>query len=145
VHDTHALFQTGFQLVRCGFRYLTAARQFGHLLYRPFQVDPFLPTRLRRPWQRTLHNIRACGITSLSIVAGNHRPDPDPQEHHLSLVAIFANPGCTAGHNRDAAGGGRIAGGSISGSVAVCLNNTVANNQTAPGDTPYSYLGSLIP
>src|SRR6202795_2603790 len=63
LHDTQELFQTGFQLSFAAvFAILTAVRPFGHLLYRPFQVDPFLPLRLLRPWQRVWHSatLRAC-------------------------------------------------------------------------------------
>jgi len=128
VHDTQALFQTGFQLSFVAvFAILTAARPFGHLLYRPFQVDPFLPMRLLRPWQRALHNstFRACEIFSLSAVCwGATAPVLILQEHHLSLVAIFANllvvPLATTVM---LLGAGGLLAGSISRSIAVCLNN----------------------
>jgi ComEC/Rec2-related protein len=129
LHDTQELFQTGFQLSFAAvFAILIAARPFGHLLYRPFQVDPFLPLRLLRPWQRVWHRatFRACEVFSLSTVCwGATAPILIFQEHHLSLVAIFANllvvPLATTVMLLGVAG---LLAGSLLRSVAVCLNNT---------------------
>jgi competence protein ComEC len=128
-HDTQELFQTGFQLSFVAvFAILTAARPFGHLLYRPFQVDPFLPMRLLAPWQRTWHRamLHICEILSLSTVCwGATAPILIYQEHRLSLVAIFANllvvPVATAVMFLAVAG---LLAGTISISIAGCLNNT---------------------
>jgi beta-lactamase superfamily II metal-dependent hydrolase len=128
-HDTQELFQTGFQLSFVAvFAILTAARPFGHLLYRPFQVDPFLPMRLLAPWQRTWHQgmLHTCEILSLSTVCwGATAPILIYHEHRLSLVAIFANllvvPLATAVMFLAVAG---LLAGTISSSIAGCLNNT---------------------
>jgi competence protein ComEC len=129
VHDTQELFQTGFQLSFAAvFAILTAARPFGHLLYRPFRVDPFLPMRLLAPWQRTWHQamLHICEIFSLSTVCwGATAPILIYQEHHLSLIAIFANllvvPVATAVMFLAVAG---LLLGTISIWFAGCLNNT---------------------
>jgi ComEC/Rec2-related protein len=129
LHDTQELFQTGFQLSFAAvFAILIAARPLGHLLYRPFQVDPFLPLRLLRPWQRAWHSamLRACEVFSLSAVCwGATAPILIFQEHHLSLVAIFANllvvPLATTVMLLGVAG---LLAGSLLKSIAVCLNNT---------------------
>ena len=128
-HDTQELFQTGFQLSFVAvFAILTAARPFGHLLYRPFQVDPFLPMRLLAPWQRTWHHtmLHACEILSLSTVCWSATaPILIYQEHRLSLVAIFANllvvPVATAVMFLAVVG---LLAGTISIPIAGCLNNT---------------------
>jgi ComEC/Rec2-related protein len=129
LHDTQALFQTGFQLSFVAvIAILTAVRPFGHLLYRPFQVDPFLPTRLLRPWQQAWHRatLRGCEIFSLSTVCwGATAPVLILQEHQLSLVAVFANllvvPLATSVM---LLGLGGLLAGTISKSFAVCLNNS---------------------
>ena len=129
IHDTQELFQTGFQLSFVAvFAIMTTVRPFGHLLYRPFQVDPFLPKRLLPPWQRTWHQamLQTCEIFSLSTVCwGATAPILISQEHHISLVAIFANllvvPLATMVMLLGVAG---LLAGSISKSIAVCLNNT---------------------
>jgi competence protein ComEC len=128
-HDTQELFQTGFQLSFVAvFAILTAARPFGHLLYRPFQVDPFLPMRLLAPWQRAWHRamLHTCEVLSLSTVCwGATAPILICQEYHLSLVAIFANllvvPVATTVMFLAVAG---LLAGTISISIAGCLNNT---------------------
>jgi competence protein ComEC len=128
-HDTQELFQTGFQLSFVAvFAILTAARPFAHLLYRPFQVDPFLPMRLLAPWQRTWHQamLHTCEILSLSTVCwGATAPILIYQEHRLSLIAIFANllvvPVATAVMFLAVAG---LLAGTISSSITGCLNNT---------------------
>jgi ComEC/Rec2-related protein len=129
IHDTQELFQTGFQLSFAAvLAILSAARPFGHLLYRPFQVDPFLPMRLLRPWQRAWHSamLRVCEILSLSTVCwAATAPILIFQEHRLSLVAIFANllvvPLATAVMLLGVTG---LLAGSLWKSIAVCLNNT---------------------
>jgi competence protein ComEC len=128
-HDTQELFQTGFQLSFVAvFAILTTARSFGHLLYRPFQVDPFLPMRLLTPWQRTWHQAmrHICQILSLSTVCwGATAPILISEEHHLSLVAIFANllvvPLATTVMFLAVAG---LLAGTISIAITGCLNNT---------------------
>jgi competence protein ComEC len=128
-YDTQELFQTGFQLSFVAvFVILTAARPFGHLLYRPFQVDPFLPIRLLAPWQRTWHQAmrHTCEILSLSTVCWTATaPILICHEHHLSLVAIFANllvvPVATTVMFLAVAG---LLAGTISISIAGYLNNT---------------------
>jgi competence protein ComEC len=129
IHDTQELFQTGFQLSFVAvFAILTAARPVGHLLYRPFQVDPFLPMRLLPPWQRSCHKamLHTCESFSLSAVCwGATAPILILQEHHISLVAIFVNllvvPLATAVMLLGVTG---LLAGSISMSIAVCINNT---------------------
>ncbi|HEY6842307.1 MAG TPA: ComEC/Rec2 family competence protein [Chthoniobacterales bacterium] len=95
VHDTQELFQTGFQLSFVAvFAILTTVRPLGDLLYRPFQVDPFLPMRLLRPWQRAWHKamLQTCEALSLSLVCWSATlPILILQEHHISLVAVFTN------------------------------------------------------
>jgi competence protein ComEC len=128
-HDTQELFQTGFQLSFAAvLAILIAARPFGHLLYRPFQVDPFLPMRLLSPWQRTWHQAmrHTCEVLSLSAVCwGATAPILIYQEHRLSLVAIFANllvvPIATVVMFLAVSG---LLTGIISISIAACLNNT---------------------
>jgi competence protein ComEC len=129
LHDTQELFQTGFQLSFAAvFAILIAVRPFGQLLYRPFQIDPFLPLRLLRPWQRVWQSatLRACEIFSLSAVCwGATAPVLIFQEHHLSLVAIFANllvvPLATTVMLLGIAS---LLTGSLFRPIAVCLNNT---------------------
>jgi ComEC/Rec2-related protein len=129
VHDTQELFQTGFQLSFVAvFAIITMVRPLGHLLYRPFQVDPFLPKRLLAPWQRLWHQamFQTCEIFSLSTVCwGATAPILIFQEHHISLVAIFANllvvPLATMVMLLGVIG---LLAGTISQSMAVCLNNT---------------------
>jgi competence protein ComEC len=129
LHDTQELFQTGFQLSFAAvFAILTLVRPLGHLLYRPFQVDPFLPLQLLRPWQRSWHNLmlRTCEMLSLSIICWcATAPVLILQEHHISLVAIFANlvvvPVATCVM---VLGVTSLIAGSISSWIAVCLNNT---------------------
>jgi competence protein ComEC len=129
MHDTQELFQTGFQLSFVAvFAIMTTVTPFGHLLYRPFQVDPFLPVRLLSPWQRTWRQamLHACEILSLSTVCwGATAPILIFQEHHISLVAIFTNllvvPLATTVMLLGVTG---VVAGSISKSIAVCLNNT---------------------
>ncbi|MBV9107649.1 MAG: ComEC family competence protein [Verrucomicrobia bacterium] len=129
IHDTQELFQTGFQLSFVAvFAILTAVRPFGHMLYRPFQIDPFFPMRLLSPWQRNWHKamFQTCELFSLSSVCwAATAPILIFQDHHLSLISIFANLlvvplattvmllGVTA-----------LLAGIVSRSIAVCLNNT---------------------
>jgi competence protein ComEC len=70
-HDSQQLFQIGFQLSFVAVAtILTTARPFADLLYRPFEVDAFLPMRLLSPLQRVWHTVifRACELFSLSTV-----------------------------------------------------------------------------
>jgi ComEC/Rec2-related protein len=129
IHDTQELFQTGFQLSFVAvFAILTAVRPLGHLLYRPFQVDPFLPMRLLRPWQRAWHKtmLQTCEVLSLSVVCwGATIPILIFQEHHISLVAIFTNllvvPPATLVMLLGVTG---LLAGTVSGSIAGYLYNT---------------------
>jgi ComEC/Rec2-related protein len=129
IHNTQELFQTGFQLSFAAvFAILTTVRPLGHLLYRPFEVDPFLPTRLLRPWQRAWHQVtlRGCEVLSLSIVCwGATAPILILQEHHLSMVAIVANllvvPLATAVMLLGVTG---LLAGALWKPIAVSLNNT---------------------
>ena len=129
IHDTQELFQTGFQLSFVAvFAILTTVRPFGHLLYRPFQVDPFLPARLLSPWQRTWRKgmLHACEIFSLSTVSwGATAPILIFQEHRISLVSAFTNllvvPPATAVMLLGVIG---FLAGSVSTSLTVCFNNT---------------------
>jgi ComEC/Rec2-related protein len=129
IHDTQELFQTGFQLSFVAvFAMLTTVRPFGHLLYRPFKVDPFLPVRLMPAWRRIWHKamLQTCEIFSLSTVCwGATAPILIFQEHRISLVSIFANllvvPLATTVMLLGVTG---LLAGSISSSIAVCLNNT---------------------
>jgi len=94
-HDTQELFQTGFQLSFVAvFAIMTTVRPLGHLLYRPFEVDPFLPLRLLPHWQRIWHKamLQCCELFSLSTVCwAATAPVLILQEHCISLVAIFSN------------------------------------------------------
>jgi ComEC/Rec2-related protein len=128
-HDTQELFQTGFQLSFVAvFAIMTVVRPLGHLLYRPFEVDPFLPLRLLAHWQRVWHKamLQSCELFSLSAVCwAATAPVLILQEHCLSLVAIFSNllvvPLATTVMILGVTG---LLAGTISRSIAVCLNNT---------------------
>jgi competence protein ComEC len=129
IHDTQELFQTGFQLSFVAvFAILTTVRPFRHLLYRPFQVDPFLPRRLLAPWQRLWHRamLHICEIFSLSAVCWvATAPILIFQEHHLSLVSVVANllvvPLATAVMLLGVVG---LVAGNFSSTLAICLNNS---------------------
>src|SRR3984893_1021117 len=129
VHDTQELFQTGFQLSFVAvFAILTAVRPLGDLLYRPFQVDPFLPIRLLRPWQRAWHKAisQTCEALSLSLVCWSATlPILIFQEHHISLVEIFTKllvvPPATLVMLLGVPG---LLAGTVSGSIAGYLYNT---------------------
>jgi ComEC/Rec2-related protein len=128
-HDTQELFQTGFQLSFVAvFAIMTTVRPLGHLLYRPFEVDPFLPLRLLPHWQRIWHKamLQCCELFSLSTVCwAATAPVLILQEHCISLVAIFSNllvvPLATTVMILGVTG---LLAGTISRSIAVCLNNT---------------------
>jgi ComEC/Rec2-related protein len=129
MHDTQELFQTGFQLSFVAvFAILTTVRPFGNLLYRPFQIDPFLPRRLLPPWRRTWHKmiLHQCQICSLATVCWiATAPILILQEHHISLVAIFTNltvvPLAVLVMILGVTG---LLAGSLSSSIAVYLNNS---------------------
>ena len=128
-HDTQELFQTGFELSFAAvIAILTTVRPLAHLLFRPFEVDPFLPTQLldrwQRIWCRAMH--QTCELFSLSIVCWSATlPILIFQEHHVSLVAIFANlvvvPLATAVMLLGVAA---MLLSSLSGWITACLNNT---------------------
>jgi ComEC/Rec2-related protein len=128
-HDTQELFQTGFQLSFVAvFAIMTMVRPLGHLFYRPFAVDPFLPPRLLPHWQRIWHKamLKSCELFSLSAVCwAATAPVLILQEHCISLVAIFSNllvvPLATTVMILGVTG---LLAGTISRSIAVCLNNT---------------------
>jgi ComEC/Rec2-related protein len=129
VHDTQELFQTGFELSFAAvLAIMTAARPLALLLFRPFQIDPFLPIQMLNQWQRlryrTMH--RTCEVFSLSIVCWSATlPILILREHHLSLMAIFANlvvvPLATTVMLLGVAA---MPLSCLSGSIAACLNNT---------------------
>jgi hypothetical protein len=107
---------------------LTAVKPFAELLYRPLQVDPFLPRRLLASWQRVWHNVilRVCELFSLSAVCWvATAPILILQDHRLSLVSVIANllvvPMATSVMLLGVAS---LAAGSISNNIAVCFNNS---------------------
>jgi ComEC/Rec2-related protein len=128
-HDTQELFQTGFQLSFVAvFAIMTMVRPLGHLLYRPFAVDPFFPPRLLPHWRRIWHKamLQGCELFSLSAVCwAATAPVLILQEHCISLVAVFSNllvvPLATTVMILGVTG---LLAGTISRSIAVCLNNT---------------------
>ncbi len=125
IHDTQQLYQVGFQLSFVAvFTILTAAKPFAELLYRPLQVDPFLPRRLLAPWQRAWHNVmlRICELFSLSAVCWvATAPILILQDHRLSLVSVIANvlvvPMATLVMLLGVAS---LAAGTISNNIAAC-------------------------
>jgi ComEC/Rec2-related protein len=128
-HDTQELFQTGFELSFAAvIAIMTTVRPLAHLLFRPFQVDPFLPIQLldhwQRIWYRAMH--QTCEVFSLSFVCwGATLPILILQEHHVSLIAIFANlvvvPLATAVMLLGVAA---MLLSSLSRWITACLNNT---------------------
>jgi len=128
-HDSQQLFQIGFQLSFVAVAtILMAARPFADLLYRPFEVDAFLPMRLLSPLQRVWHTVifRACELFSLSTVCwGATAPILILQDHRISLLAVFTNvlviPLATT---VTLLGVASLIAGGISSQVAACLNNT---------------------
>jgi ComEC/Rec2-related protein len=129
VHDTQELFQTGFELSFAAvLAIMITVRPLAHLLFRPFQIDPFLPIQLLDRWQRIRYKAmhRTCEAFSLSIVCwGATFPILILREHHVSLVAIFANlvvvPLATAVMLLGVAA---MLLSCLSGWMAACLNNT---------------------
>jgi ComEC/Rec2-related protein len=129
IHDTQELFQSGFELSFAAvFAIMTAVRPLAELLFRPFQIDPFLPIQLLERWQRILYRTihRTCEVVSLSIVCWCATlPILIFQEHRVSLVAIFANllvvPLATTVMLLGVAA---MLFSSLSGWIAACLNNT---------------------
>jgi ComEC/Rec2-related protein len=128
-HDTQELFQTGFELSFAAvIAIMTTVRPLAQLLFRPFQVDPFLPIQLLDRWQRIWYGAmhQTCEVFSLSIVCWSATlPILILQEHHVSLVAIFANlvvvPLATAVMLLGVAA---MLVSCLSGWIAACLNNT---------------------
>jgi len=128
-HDTQELFQTGFELSFAAvIAIMTTVRPLAHLLFRPFKVDPFLPIQLLGRWQRIWYRVmhQTCEVLSLSIVCWSATlPILILQEHHVSLVAIFANlvvvPLATAVMLLGVAA---MLLSSLSGWIAACFNNT---------------------
>jgi competence protein ComEC len=128
-HDTQELFQTGFELSFAAVTaIMTTVRPLAHLLFRPFQADPFLPIQLLDRWQRTWYRAmhQTCEVLSLSIVCWSATlPILILQDHHVSLVAIFANlvvvPLATAVMLLGVAA---MVLSSLSGWMTACLNNT---------------------
>jgi ComEC/Rec2-related protein len=129
LHNTQELYQTGFQLSFAAvLAILTVVRPLGHLLLRPFQIDPFLPIRLLGPWQRFFLKSAAwaCEALSLCIVCwAATLPILALREHHISLVAIFANlvvvPLATLVMLLGVAA---MLSVKIFGGIVICLNNT---------------------
>ncbi len=129
VHDTQELFQTGFELSFAAvLAIMTTVRPLAHLLFRPFRIDPFLPIQLLKHWQRIRYRAmhQTCEAFSLSIVCwGATLPILIFQEHHVSLVATFANlivvPLATAVMLLGIAA---MLLSSLSGWTTACLNNT---------------------
>ncbi len=149
VHDTQELFQTGFQLSFVAvFAILTAVRPLGDLLYRPFKVDPFLPLRLLRPWQRAWHKatLQTCEALSLSLVCWSATlPILILQEHHVSLVAIFTNllvvPPATLVMLLGVTG--LLVGTRLRIHCRISLQYQLADDQIHPPDPPFRRLDSL--
>ena len=129
IHDSQQLFQVGFQLSFVAVATILAAtRPFAELLYRPFEIDAFLPMRLLSPFQRVWHTVifRACELLSLSTVCwGATAPILILQDHRISLVAVFANvlvvPLATT---VTLLGVASLIAGGLSSQLAACLNNT---------------------
>ena len=129
LHDTQELFQTGFQLSFVAvFAILTAVRPLARLLFRPFELDPFLPLPLLRPWQRFWLKFteRSCEALSLCIICwAATLPILILHEHHISLVAILANlvvvPLATV---VILLGVAAMLSSNLSSAIVVCLNNT---------------------
>ena len=129
LHDTQELFQIGFQLSFAAvLAILIAVRPLGRLLFRPFQVDPFLPVQLLQPWQRYCLKSaeRLCEALSLCIVCwAATLPILVLREHHISLVAIFANmvvvPLATMVMLLGVAA---MLSANLFGWLVICLNNT---------------------
>jgi ComEC/Rec2-related protein len=129
LHDTQELFQTGFQLSFAAvLAILTAVRPLGHLLFQPFRVDPFYPHQLLRPWQRFFVKSakRACEAISLCIVCwAATLPILALHEHHISLVAIFANLAVVPlASIVMLLGVCAMLSAQLCGSLAACINNT---------------------
>jgi competence protein ComEC len=95
VHDTQQLFQIGFQLSFVAvFGIITLVDRGAHLLSRPFELDPFFPKRLLKPWQRLYYRylLRFCESLSLTIVCWlATAPILILWENHFSLVSLAAN------------------------------------------------------
>ena len=129
IHDTQELFASGFELSFAAvFAIITAVRPLAHLLFRPFQIDPFLPIQLLERWQRFLYQTihQTCEVLSLSIVCwGATLPMLILQDHRVSLVAIFANllvvPLATTVMLLGIAA---MLFSGLSGWITACLNNT---------------------
>jgi competence protein ComEC len=129
LHDTQELFQIGFQLSFAAvLAILIAVRPLGCLLFRPFQVDPFLPLQLLQPWHRFCLKSaeRSCEALSLCIVCwAATLPILILHEHHISLVAIFANlvvvPLATMVMLLGVAA---MLSANLFGGIVICLNNT---------------------
>jgi ComEC/Rec2-related protein len=129
VHDTQQLYQVGFQLSFVSvLTILTGAKPFADLLYRPFQVDAFMPRHLLTTWQRFWRNgmFRVCELFSLSAVCWiATAPILILQDHRLSLVSVFANllvvPLATTVMLLGVAS---LATGTISNGIAACFNNS---------------------
>jgi ComEC/Rec2-related protein len=129
LHDTQELFQIGFQLSFVAvLAILTAVRPLGHLLFRPFQVDPFFPHQLLRPWQRFLVKSakRACEAISLCVICwAATLPILALHKHHISLVAIFANLAVVPlASIVMLLGVCAMVSAHLSNSIVVCINNT---------------------
>ncbi len=129
IYDTQQLYQVGFQLSFVAvFTILTAAKPFADLIYRPFQLDVFMPRRLLTPWQRVWHNgmFRVCELFSLSFVCWvATAPILILQDHRLSLISVVANllvvPLATTVMLLGVAS---LAAGSMSSGLAACFNNS---------------------
>jgi ComEC/Rec2-related protein len=94
-YNTQQLFQVGFQLSFAAVFGIVTMVDFGaNILSQPFQLDPFFPRRLLKPWQRFYYKLlfRFCESLSLALVCSiATAPVLILWENHISLVAIFAN------------------------------------------------------
>ena len=129
LHDTQELFQIGFQLSFVAvLAILTVVRPLGHLIFRPFRVDPFFPHQLLQPWQRFFVKSakRSSEAISLCIVCwAATLPILALHRHHISLVAIFANLAVVPlASIVMLLGVCATLSARLSGSIAVCFNNT---------------------
>lgn len=129
IHDTQQLYQIGFQLSFVAvFTIFTTAKPLAGLLYRPFQVDAFMPKRLLAPWQRAWHSamLRICELFSLSAVCWvSTVPLLILEDHRISLVSVVANLLVVPlAMTVMLLGVASLAAGCVSSWIAACFNNT---------------------
>ncbi|HZC59422.1 MAG TPA: ComEC/Rec2 family competence protein, partial [Chthoniobacterales bacterium] len=129
IHDTQQLYQIGFQLSFVAvLTIFTTASPLADFLYRPFQVDGFMPKRLLVPWQRSWHSamLRICELFSLSAVCWvSTAPLLILEDHRISLVSVVANLLVVPlAMTVMLLGVASLAAGCVSSWIAACFNNT---------------------